>query len=181
MPFFPGPGLGGHCIPIDPFYLTWRAREFGCATRFIELAGEINTQMPAHVVARTVEALNHHGKALHGARILAVGIAYKADVDDDRESPSYKVIELLRHGGAAVDYHDPYIPEIPRTRNHPEWQGTRSVPWNEETIRSYDAVIILTAHQCVPHADLAAWSPCIIDTRNIRASTDVSPEIIWKA
>lgn len=181
MPFQPGPGLGGHCIPIDPFYLTWRAREFGCATRFIELAGEINTQMPAHVVSRTIEALNHHGKALHGARILAVGVAYKADVDDDRESPSYKVIELLRHGGAVVDYHDPYIPEIPRTRSHPEWQGTRSVPWEEETIRTYDAVIILTAHHCVPHADLAQWASCVIDTRNVMSTSGAAPEIIWKA
>jgi UDP-N-acetyl-D-glucosamine dehydrogenase len=166
MPFYPGPGLGGHCIPIDPFYLTWKAREFGQHTRFIELAGEINTSMPRFVVERTAEALNGQKKPLNGSRILALGLAYKADVDDMRESPTFVIMDLLKQRGATVDYYDPYIPVITPTREHAVWTGTKSVAWDERTIRSYDAVVVCTAHSAVDYAKLAQWSPCIIDTRN---------------
>jgi UDP-N-acetyl-D-glucosamine dehydrogenase len=166
MPFYPGPGLGGHCIPIDPFYLTWKAREFGQHTRFIELAGEINTAMPKYVVERVAEALNASRKPLSGSRILAMGLAYKADVDDMRESPTFSIMDLLKSRGAQVDYYDPHIPAITPTRQHAAWTGTRSVAWGEKTIRSYDAVVICTAHQGLDYAQLARWSPCVIDTRN---------------
>ena len=133
MPFYPGPALGGHCIPIDPFYLTWKAREFEHSTRFIELAGEINTAMPDHVVHRVAEALNHAGKAIKGSRILILGLAYKPNVDDERESPSYRLLEKLKQRGAIVAYHDPHIPVIRPTREHPHWAGTKSVPWTRPT------------------------------------------------
>src|SRR6202142_1481445 len=149
MPFYPGPGLGGHCIPIDPFYLTWKARAFSQHTRFIELAGEINTAMPTHVVNRTAEALNELRKPMKGSKILIVGLAYKADVDDERESPSYVLMELLKHRGAQVAYYDPYVPVIRPTREHPHWAGTKSVAWDRRTIESYDLVLIATKHGCV--------------------------------
>src|SRR5690625_716091 len=126
MPFYPGPGLGGHCIPIDPFYLTWKAREYGINTRFIELAGEINTAMPNYVVKRCMEALNEHGKALKGSKVLCVGLAYKPDVDDDRESPTYVIMDLLKKYGAEVSYYDPYVPVVPKTREHPHWEIGRA-------------------------------------------------------
>src|SRR3954463_1655737 len=129
MAFYPGPGLGGHCIPIDPFYLTWKAREYGQHTRFIELAGEINTSMPEHVINRTAEALNEQKKAMNGARVLLLGLSYKANVDDDRESPSYVLMDLLKARGAKVAYHDPYVPVIRPTREHGHWAGTRSIEW----------------------------------------------------
>ncbi|MBP9211623.1 MAG: nucleotide sugar dehydrogenase, partial [Bacteroidetes bacterium] len=141
MPFYPGPGLGGHCIPIDPFYLTWKAREFGVNTRFIELAGEINTSMPEFVVQRTMEALNESGKALKGARILMLGLAYKANVDDDRESPSYRLMELLEEKGASVSYNDPHVPVIKLTREHPQFAGRESVPVSN----GFDLLLIATA------------------------------------
>lgn len=166
MPFYPGPGLGGHCIPIDPFYLTWKAREFGQNTRFIELAGEINTAMPLHVANRVGEALNLQKKPLNGSRILALGLAYKADVDDMRESPTFVILDLLKARGAIVEYYDPYIPMITPTREHAAWTGTKSIAWNEQTLRGYDAVVICTAHQGVDYPSLVKWSPCIIDTRN---------------
>jgi UDP-N-acetyl-D-glucosamine dehydrogenase len=170
MPFSPGPGIGGHCIPVDPFYLTWKAREFGFSTRFIELAGEINESMPAHVVRRTGEALNASRKAINGSRIIVVGLAYKPEVDDIRETPSFHVMNLLKAQGATVDYYDPYVPTIGRTRENPAWAGQRSVAWNETTFRSADAVVIATAHRALDYRELLAWSPCIIDTRNaIRA------------
>ena len=125
MPFYPGPGLGGHCIPIDPFYLTWKAREYGQNTRFIELAGEINTAMPEYVVNRTAEALNAQRKAVNGSRVLVLGLAYKPNVDDDRESPSYVLMDLLKERGAEVAYYDPYVPVIRPTREHAHWAGTR--------------------------------------------------------
>jgi UDP-N-acetyl-D-glucosamine dehydrogenase len=181
MPFFPGPGLGGHCIPIDPFYLTWKAREFGRHTRFIELAGEINTAMPEHVLARVAEALNHRRRALNGSRVLVVGLAYKPDVDDERESPSYVLMEGLRRRGAEVGYHDPYIPVIRPTREHSQWAGTRSLPWTREVISKCDAVIIATAHSNVNHRELIAWSPCIIDTRNALGAVPARPGQVWKA
>src|SRR6202048_993436 len=134
MAFYPGPGLGGHCIPIDPFYLTWKAREFERGTRFIELAGEINTAMPMHVVERIGEALNAVRKPLRGSRILVLGLAYKPNVDDERESPSYRIMELLSKRGAEVAYYDPYVPVIRPKREHPQWAGTASVPWDQATI-----------------------------------------------
>src|SRR5580658_3758944 len=136
MPFYPGPGLGGHCIPIDPFYLTWKAREYVQNTRFIELAGEINSAMPEYVLQQVVAALNDRRKALNGAKVLVAGLAYKADVDDDRESPSYVLMTLLKERGTEVSYHDPYVPVIKLTREHPQWAGTHSVPWAAEIIKN---------------------------------------------
>src|ERR1043165_8518015 len=134
MPFYPGPGLGGHCIPIDPFYLTWKAREYGQNTRFIELAGEVNTAMPAYVVHRVADALNESSKALKGSSILVLGLAYKPNVDDERESPSYFLMEMLSTRGAKVAYYDPYVPVIRPTREHAHWAGTKSVEWDRTTI-----------------------------------------------
>lgn len=181
MPFYPGPGLGGHCIPIDPFYLTWKAREYGQNTRFIELAGEINTAMPAHVVNRTAEALNARRKSVKGSRVLVLGLSYKPDVDDDRESPSYALMDLLRKRGAEVAYYDPYVPVIRPTREHPHWAGTRSVGWNRETLDSFDAVVIATNHRCVSYEELADWSQCIVDARNAMAGVETKPAQVWKA
>lgn len=166
MPFYPGPGLGGHCIPIDPFYLTWKAREFGQHTRFIELAGEINTSMPLHVVNQIAHALNAQKKPLNGSRVLALGLAYKADVDDMRESPTFLILDLLKARGAQVDYFDPHIPVITPTREHAAWTGTRSVAWDEAVFRRYDAIVICTAHKGLDYASLVKWCPCLIDTRN---------------
>jgi UDP-N-acetyl-D-glucosamine dehydrogenase len=164
MPFFPGPGLGGHCIPIDPFYLTWRAREYEQPTRFIELAGEINTAMPYYVVERTVAALNDQGVALRGARILLLGMAYKADVDDLRESPSLKLIRLLTDRGAAVDYADPHIPAVEPTR---EYDFTmESVPVTAETLAAYDCVLIATAHKAFDYPLIGEHARLVVDTRN---------------
>ena len=181
MPFYPGPGLGGHCIPIDPFYLTWKAREYGQSTRFIELAGEINTAMPQHVVSRVAEALNACRKPLNGSRVLILGLAYKANVDDDRESPSYHLLDLLKAQGAEVSYHDPHVPVIRPSREHPHWAGTRSVPWTRETIAGFDVVLISTAHRAVNYQQLADWAQCIVDTRNIMAACQVAPGRVWKA
>ncbi|HTI98226.1 MAG TPA: nucleotide sugar dehydrogenase [Dongiaceae bacterium] len=181
MPFYPGPGLGGHCIPIDPFYLTWKAREFGQNTRFIELAGEINTAMPHYVVGRVAEALNARRKAVNGSRVLVLGLAYKANVDDDRESPSYHLLDLLHAQGAEMAYYDPHVPVIRPSREHSHWAGTRSVAWNRETISGYDVVLISTAHAAVNYAELAEWAQCIVDTRNVMAGVAVPPEKIWKA
>jgi len=181
MAFYPGPGLGGHCIPIDPFYLTWKAREFGQNTRFIELAGEVNTAMPVYVVNRTAEALNANRKPVNGSRVLIVGLAYKPNVDDERESPSYTLMELLKSRGAEVAYYDPYVPVIRPTREHAHWAGTRSVGWNRETLQSFDAVIISTNHQSVSCQELADWSPCIVDTRNAMAGVATRPGQVWKA
>lgn len=173
MPFYPGPGLGGHCIPIDPFYLTWKAREYGQATRFIELAGEINTAMPKYVVGRVAEALNTVRKPLNGSRVLVVGIAYKADVDDDRESPAYVLMDLLKQAQATVGYYDPYVPSIRPTREHPHWAGLRSIRWCPEDIRQFDATLIVTAHRNVDYRQLVQWSKLVIDCRN--ATGDQSP------
>jgi UDP-N-acetyl-D-glucosamine dehydrogenase len=181
MPFYPGPGLGGHCIPIDPFYLTWKAREYGMNTRFIELAGEINTSMPEYVVNRVTEALNTRKKSVNGSRILLIGLAYKPDVDDMRESPTYVLMDLLKGKGAEVAYYDPHIPVIKPTREHGHWTGTCSVDWNASTIGSYDAVIISTAHKSIQFSDLAAWSSCIIDARNAMAGIKTAPGVVWKA
>jgi len=181
MPFYPGPGLGGHCIPIDPFYLTWKAREFGQHTKFIELAGEINTAMPHYVVERVSEALNHQTKPIKGSRILLLGLAYKADVDDMRESPTFILLDLLKNRGAEVAYHDPHVPEIKPTREHDHWTGTKSVSWAKDTISAFDAVVIATAHKAVNYQELADWCPCIIDTRNAMSGVETRPDSLWKA
>jgi UDP-N-acetyl-D-glucosamine dehydrogenase len=181
MAFYPGPGLGGHCIPIDPFYLTWKAREFGQNTRFIELAGEVNTGMPMYVVNRTAEALNAHRKPVNGSRVLVLGLAYKPNVDDERESPSYTLMEILKSRGAEVAYYDPYVPVIRPTREHAHWTGTRSVSWNRETVQSFDAVVIATNHQSVNYGELAEWSGCIVDTRNAMAGITTRTGQVWKA
>jgi len=180
MAFYPGPGLGGHCIPIDPFYLTWKAREYGQHTRFIELAGEINTSMPDYVIHRVGEALNSQRKALNGSRVLVLGLAYKPNVDDDRESPSYVLMDKLAGQGATVDYHDPYVPVIKVTREHPHWAGTKSVGWSRPVIGSYDFVLISTHHACVNYQDLADWAPLIVDARNAMAAVSTQPGQVWK-
>ena len=167
MPFYPGPGLGGHCIPIDPFYLTWKAREYGIATRFIELAGEINTRMPHHVVGRLAETMDRRlGKGMTGARILLLGLAYKRNVDDLRESPSLKLIELIEARGARVDYHDPFIPVVRVTREHAPLAGRRSVPIDPATVAQYDAVLIATDHDDVDYATVVEHAKLVVDTRN---------------
>jgi UDP-N-acetyl-D-glucosamine dehydrogenase len=181
MPFYPGPGLGGHCIPIDPFYLTWKAREYGQHTRFIELAGEINTAMPHYVVDRLIHALNSRCKALKGSRILLVGLAYKANVDDMRESPTFHLLDLIKQRGAEVAYYDPHIPVIGPTREHKNWQGLQSIAWKEETIRSFDAVVISTAHAAVDYNQLANWAECIVDTRNALKAISTKPGQLTKA
>lgn len=167
MPFYPGPGLGGHCIPIDPFYLTWKAREYDMHTRFIELAGEINTSMPDHVVRVCTEALNREGKAVNGSRILILGLAYKADVDDDRESPTYKLIEKLEALGAIVAYHDPYIPVIPKTREHAKYAGRKSVG---KITPDHDLFLLATAHTAYRRMDFSAIKLPLVDTRNTVAN-----------
>ena len=181
MPFYPGPGLGGHCIPIDPFYLTWKAREYGQTTRFIELAGEVNTAMPLHVVNRTAEALNARHKAVNGSRVLIVGLAYKPNVDDERESPSYVLMNLLQERGAVVGYYDPYVPVVRPTREHAHWAGVRSVHWDQTTLAGFDAVVIATNHQVVNYHELAEWAPCIVDTRNAMATVRTKLGQVWKA
>ncbi len=168
MPFYPGPGLGGHCIPIDPFYLTWRARQFGQKTRFIELAGEINTAMPGHVV-RTLEAAlkDCFGKALSGAKILLLGLAYKKNVDDTRESPALVIIEMLEGQGAEVAYHDPHVAEIPPTRAHGGLTGRKSIDWSPKALGDYDAALIITDHDGVDYEALVRESRLVVDTRNV--------------
>ena len=163
MPFYPGPGLGGHCIPIDPFYLTWKAREFGQHTRFIELAGEINTAMPDHVVKVAFGALNQEGKAVKGARVLLLGLAYKANVDDDRESPTYKLIEKFEALGAMVSFHDPFVPVIPMTREHAEYSGRKSVA---AITPDYDLIVLATGHDVYKSFDFSAYPLPLVDTRN---------------
>jgi UDP-N-acetyl-D-glucosamine dehydrogenase len=181
MPFYPGPGLGGHCIPIDPFYLTWKAREYGQNTRFIELAGEINTAMPQYVVNRVIEALNAKTKALKAAKVLLLGLAYKPNVDDDRESPSYVLMDLLKSRGALVAYYDPHVPVIRPSREHSHWAGTRSVAWTRETVQEFDAVVVATHHAAVNYQELAEWAPCIIDARNALANIKTRSDQVWKA
>lgn len=162
MPFYPGPGLGGHCIPIDPFYLTWKAREYEQHTRFIELAGEINTAMPDYVVSRVAEALNDDGKAVKGSKILLLGMAYKPNVDDDRESPSYVLTKKLEEKGGIVSYNDPYVPEIKVTREHPEYAGRRSVAISDV----YDCILLATHHDEYKEFDFSGFQAPFVDTRN---------------
>jgi UDP-N-acetyl-D-glucosamine dehydrogenase len=163
MPFYPGPGLGGHCIPIDPFYLAWKAREFGQTTRLIELAGKINTAMPAHVADCVVKTLAARGQPMAGARILLLGLAYKADVDDDRESPAYSLIKLFEQLGATVGYHDPHVPVIRPTRDHPEYAGRSSVAL---TPQGYDLAVLVTSHTEYCQFDFSGWNIPLVDTRN---------------
>jgi len=177
-PFYPGPGLGGHCIPIDPFYLTWKAREYGVNTRFIELAGQVNRAMPEYVVSRTMLALNERGKAVRGSRILLLGLAYKADVDDMRESPTFELMNRFDALGAEVSYYDPHVPSIGPTREYARWEGTTSVAWNRETIAATDAVVIATNHKAVNLQELANWAPLIIDTRDAMRSLNCKNTVV---
>jgi len=172
QPFYPGPGLGGHCIPIDPFYLTWKAREVGRTTRFIELAGEINTSMPHYVIERTQHALNEHSKSIKGANVLALGIAYKKNIDDPRESPSAEIIELLRDRGAEVTYHDPHLPVFPSMRKHRI--DLKSVALTPATLAAADCVLILTDHDAVDYTAIAQHAKLVVDTRNAMSRVPAS-------
>ena len=182
MPFYPGPGLGGHCIPIDPFYLAWRAREFETPARFIELAGEINISMPRFVVEKAVEALSRQARlALSCARVLVLGLAYKKNVSDTRESPSLRMIELLEARGAAVDYHDPHVPEIPVTREHGALTGRTSVPITGDKLAAYDLVLLATDHDGVDYGHVARHARLIVDTRNAFGRAGIIGSHIVKA
>jgi UDP-N-acetyl-D-glucosamine dehydrogenase len=177
QPFYPGPGLGGHCIPIDPFYLTWKAREYGVATRFIELAGEINSGMPAYVVQRLMDALNERGKALKGSRVLVLGAAYKRDTDDSRESPGLEIMEELFHKGAKVDYSDPHLPRLPFVRKHKI--DLASVALTESSLREYDAVLLVTDHTRFPYDLIHRSASLIVDSRNaFRARNLTGPHVV---
>jgi UDP-N-acetyl-D-glucosamine dehydrogenase len=167
MRFNPGPGWGGHCIPIDPFYLTWKARQYGITPRFIELAGEVNVEMPRYVVGKLEEALTERGGKLEGARVLLLGLAYKRNVADPRESPAFEVLDQLLHRGAQVSYHDPYIPQAPAMRSWPELPPLQSVPLTAETLRAVDAVIVVTDHRQVDYELVIEAAPLVIDTRGI--------------
>jgi len=164
MPFYPGPGLGGHCIPIDPFYLTWKAREVGQPTRFIELAGEINTHMPEFVIERTAAALNDQKQSVRGAKTLVVGLAYKPDIDDVRETPAAEIIDLLEDLGAEVAYHDPLVPRFPHMRRHK--REMESVPLTPESLKTFDCVLIITNHTAIDYRAIATHARLVIDTRN---------------
>jgi UDP-N-acetyl-D-glucosamine dehydrogenase len=174
MPFYPGPGLGGHCIPIDPFYLSWKAKEFGHTARFIELAGEINTAMPRHVVARVAEALNEIGKPVRGSRILLLGLAYKKNVDDDRESPTYAIWELLGKAGAQIAYNDPFIPEVRPGRTHGAFAGVKSVPVSDV----FDAIVLCTDHDEYRYQDFTLFKAVVVDTRH---AITQRPQLYYKA
>jgi UDP-N-acetyl-D-glucosamine dehydrogenase len=182
MPFYPGPGLGGHCIPIDPFYLSWKARELNVNTRFIELAGEINAEMPRYVVNRVAEVLDQQkGRGLSAARILIVGVAYKRDVDDTRESPALVIIEVLQARGATVDYYDPLVPTIPKTRDHPKLAGKRSISLADGAVSTYDVVLVVTDHSEIDWPALVAAASLVVDTRNIAARIEKGHHKIFPA
>ena len=181
MAFYPGPGLGGHCIPIDPFYLTWKAREYGCTTRFIELAGEVNTSMPGYVIDVLTDALNARERSVKGSKILMLGIAYKKDVGDPRESPAFPLMKTLSDKGATVDYYDPFIPVITPLRDYPEFVGQKSITWNLEAIGGYDVVLIATGHSEVDYAGLVKNAKLIVDTRNATVGLDGAAEKVVKA
>ncbi|WP_247878193.1 nucleotide sugar dehydrogenase [Azospirillum sp. TSO22-1] len=184
MPFYPGPGLGGHCIPIDPFYLTWKARELGIATRFIELAGEVNNSMPHYVVSRTRDELDRRfHKGLSNSRILVVGIAYKKNVSDMRESPALTIMELFDKAGAKVDYYDPYFATIPPTRQHADLAGKACVPFEDYALARYDAAVIVTDHDDVDYAKLLRFSKLVVDTRNAVGALGLpeTPDTVAKA
>ena len=179
--FYPGPGLGGHCIPIDPFYLTWKAREYGVHTRFIELAGEVNRAMPDYVIHRTMEALNSRGKPVKGSRILLLGLAYKANVDDMRESPTFALLDGFKRLGAELAYHDPHVPVVGPTREHMDWAGHRSLDWTAENLSAQDCIVISTHHAAFDLDQLAACADLIIDTRNAMAATATRDGQVVKA
>ena len=179
MPFYPGPGLGGHCIPIDPFYLSWKAREYDFTTRFIELAGQINTSMPSYVVTRIMEALNDRGKTLKDARVLVLGVAYKKDVDDCRESPAFKLMELLQQHGASIEYNDPHVPVIPPLRKYDF--KMESIELTEETVPQYDCVLIATAHTRYDYDFIVKHAQLVIDTRNATRNVSEGRDKIVKA
>lgn len=182
MPFYPGPGLGGHCIPIDPFYLTWKSREYELPTRFIELAGEINSAMPRYVVGKLAEALDiRAGKALSRSRVLVLGLAYKKNVGDIRESPSLRLIEIIEERGGKADYYDPHVGEIPSTREYQALKGRKSVDLSPETVAGYDAILVATDHDGIDYAGLAENGALIVDTRNIFAKLGLAGENIVKA
>jgi UDP-N-acetyl-D-glucosamine dehydrogenase len=174
--------LGGHCIPIDPFYLTWKAREYEISTRFIELAGEINTAMPRYVVDKLAATLNQRsGRGLRDAKILIMGLAYKKNVEDVRESPAFRLIELLEQRGAKVEFYDPHVERIPSTREHSKLAGRPSIKWDESALRDYEAVLIATDHDNVDYTALAKAAKLIIDTRNACARAGISSDNIVKA
>ena len=173
QPFFPGPGLGGHCIPVDPFYLSWKAKEFDFRTRFIELAGEINVSMPYHVLASVVSALNQRKKSLNGAKVLILGVAYKKDIDDLRESPALTIIELLQKEGAEVSYHDPFIPFIGRGRHYDLQMASSSL----DNLGQYDCVLVITDHSEYDFADIVKQSQLVVDSRNATRGIR-SPKIV---
>ena len=177
--FYPGPGLGGHCIPIDPFYLTWKAKAIGRNTKFIELAGEINAQMPVYVVSQVISALNARGRALKGAKVLIIGIAYKRDIDDVRESPAAEIIELLWAGGAKVAYHDPLVPTFPDMRDHDIDLSTS--PLTEQTLKDHDCVLIVTDHTSVDYEKIGKYAPLVVDTRNAMSRVPNPTAAIVKA
>jgi UDP-N-acetyl-D-glucosamine dehydrogenase len=177
--FYPGPGLGGHCIPIDPFYLTWKAREFEISTKFIELAGEINTFQPLYVVEKSVEALNQYKKTLNGSKVLILGAAYKKDIDDMRESPSLKLIEIYRAKGARVDYYDPYVPKLPKTRKY--HYDLESIYLTKGSLSKYDLVVLSTDHEVFDYEMIAKNSKLIIDTRNAFEKKNLVSKNIFKA
>lgn len=172
MPFYPGPGLGGHCIPIDPFYLTWKAREVGCDTRFIELAGEVNRRMPHYVVERVSSALNEDGRTMKGASVLVIGIAYKPNIDDIRESPAAEVIDLLRRHGCSVAYHDPHCPVFPKMKRYAI--DLHSTPLTPQSVSAADAVVIVTNHDAIDYELLGRSARLIVDSRNAMARVDAS-------
>jgi len=181
MPFYPGPGLGGHCVPIDPYYLAWKSREFDVPTRFIELAGEINTHMPFYVVRRLEEALDRSaGMALGSSKILLIGLAYKKNVADIRESPSLKLVELLAGRGAEVAYHDPHVPVVPATREHPELRGRESLPLSAAALARHDAVLIATDHDAIDYRLIAENARLILDTRNVLGRLGLTGDHIVK-
>ncbi len=182
MPFYPGPGLGGHCIPIDPFYLTWKSREYGLTTKFVELAGEINVSMPRYVIANVERQLDLRQKrSLSASRILILGLAYKKNVSDIRESPSFHLMDILSLRGATVDYHDPHVPVIPATREHGQYEGILSVALTPESLASYHAVVISTDHDAVDYTLVAEHSTLVIDTRNVFARKGIESPIIAKS
>ena len=182
MPFYPGPGLGGHCVPIDPFYLTWKAREYELPTRFIELAAEINTAMPRHVVDELAKALDRRcGKALSRSRILIIGLAYKKNVPDIRESPSLRLIELIEEWGGKAEFHDPHVTEIPTTREHMAIKGRRSVELTEAALKDFDAVVVATDHDAIDYQTIADHALLILDTRNVFGRLGLARETVVKA
>ncbi len=182
MPFYPGPGLGGHCIPVDPFYLSWRARELGAVSEFVELSGKINTSMPERVVSALILGLKKKfKKSISNARVLVLGLAYKRNVDDTRESPSFVIIKSLETKGAVVDYFDEYVPTIPKTRDHLELEGRESINWDLNSLSSYDAVLICTDHDNLPYRDIAEHSKLVIDTRNVIGRLSIKSSNVIKA